>query len=939
MTLQPGQSLAHYRLVEEIGKGGMGVVWKAHDGKLDRDVAVKILPAEFSQDKQRLGRFEREAKLLAALNHPNIASIHGLEETDGTHFLVLELVPGQSLAEALKGGPLPVEEAFDVCRQVAEGLEAAHDAGVIHRDLKPGNVRVTPDGKAKVLDFGLAKELGGEGAGSTSGGSATDLSHSPTVAAGTQAGVILGTAPYMSPEQARGKKLDKRTDIWSFGCLLYECLTGRMAFTGETVPDIFSAILQGDPDWSALPDRTPPRVRELLERCLEKSPRSRLHDIGDARIELEKAVSGREWTTSGAQAAALPARRSFRRTAAWLAASFLMGAAVASGVWISVLSTGSAQPFMRFSIETPPGRWVTWPFLAPDGMTLAYRGWEKNAEGATVTGRLYLRRLDQYRQIPVEGSEDLTNTGFSPDGKWLAMIVPVAPGSSSRRLVKVPADGSAAALRIADLQDNVGQSLWNVGRSLVWLADDRIVLGTTKPWSLVAYPADGSAPGEPVPLHGASPDSDFVLLRALPDDRTLLATGWFFVEPRGRWEILAVDVETGESRSLIEDSWRAAWSSTGHLLFTRGGSLLGVPFDPERLETTGGPVTIIDGLWANKIWHHGVFDLSASGSLAYLPGGIAGTRRRLALMDRDGRIEPWSEDERSFVGAVAVSRDGRRLAVTVNDLETQKWEIWASEVERPRLRRLAVEPGSDCDKPVWSPDGQQVAYRCVGTGDSGGVYIRRYDMTDEPVQLIARRSADEWLTATSFSPDGTTLLVSHTLGDEGSILVVPTEAGSDGQRTPTLVSIDQSNPYNGRHSPDGRLLAYDSDETGRDEVYVRRFLPDGSLGPATRISTEGGFYPFWRKGARGEGLEVIYRFRGFEFAVSISEEPALAVSEPRQVIDFLGQELASAVPMPDGRFLVVEFGENEAPSKKRPSRHNVILNFHEEIRRKLAEAE
>jgi serine/threonine protein kinase len=303
VTLQPGQTLSHYRLVEEIGKGGMGVVWKADDTKLGRQVAVKILPAEFSQDSQRLARFDREAKLLAALNHPNIASIYGLEHTDGVHFLVLELIPGQSLAEALKDGPLPVEEALDVCRQVAEGLEAAHEAGVIHRDLKPGNVRVTPDGKAKVLDFGLAKGLEGVAVGSGSGGSASDLSQSPTIAAGTQAGVILGTAPYMSPEQARGKTLDKRTDIWSFGCLLYECLTGRMAFTGETVPDIFSAILQNDPDWAAMPERMPPRVRELMERCLEKSPRSRLHDIGDARIEIEKSLAGREWTTSGIRAA------------------------------------------------------------------------------------------------------------------------------------------------------------------------------------------------------------------------------------------------------------------------------------------------------------------------------------------------------------------------------------------------------------------------------------------------------------------------------------------------------------------------------------------------------------------------------------------------------------------------------------------------------------
>jgi hypothetical protein len=400
VTLQTGHTLAHYRLVEKIGEGGMGVVWKAEDTKLDRQVAVKILPPEFAKDQQRLGRFEREAKLLASLNHPNVAAIHGFEHVEDSHFLVLELVPGPTLAEMVKTGPLAVDEALDVCRQVAEGLEAAHSAGVIHRDLKPGNVKVTPDGKVKVLDFGLAKGL--EGAVGASSG--PDLSLSPTVAVGgTQAGVVLGTAPYMSPEQARGKPLDERTDIWSFGCVLWECLTGNLLFTGETVTDVLSAILQTDPDWSALPAKTPPRVRELLSRCLERSPRNRLHHIADARIEIERAVAGREWTTSGiavaeavTEVAAAPARPAgFPRGWAGLAAGLALGL-IAAFFAIPFLGPEAPSPRVRkFRLTTSGGNPLL-PRLSPDGTRVAF----------LEDGRLWIRDLGEIEPREVTGAED-----------------------------------------------------------------------------------------------------------------------------------------------------------------------------------------------------------------------------------------------------------------------------------------------------------------------------------------------------------------------------------------------------------------------------------------------------------------------------------------------------------------------------------------------------
>ena len=456
-----GKTLSHYRIVEKLGEGGMGVVWRALDTQLDREVAIKVLPETFSGDAERVARFEREAKLLASLNHRNIAAIYGVDEADGQRFLVMELVEGQTLAAKLLQGPLEIDEAIDLCHQLARALEAAHDRGVLHRDLKPANVQVTPEGRVKVLDFGLAKAFEVQG----------DSDASPTMTSGgTQAGAILGTAAYMSPEQTRGKPLDKRTDIWSFGCVLYECLTGRAAFRGETVSDTLAAILKSDANWSLVPEGTPPRVRELLQRCLEKDARNRLRDVGDARLELQRSIAGHEALsdTSGISLAPITEARPSRRfSTSALAATALVAAVLGAGSgWIlsgrvgpaGSGSTGAA----RFTIELPEDLLVFGYLASPDGRTVGYAGVPKNApdpEQAVSAG--YLRRFGDFDSTRIPGSEGATDFAFSPDGRWVAMRVPVAPKSTKYRLTKVPVDGSAPPLALVDWSDAwAGPLVW-----------------------------------------------------------------------------------------------------------------------------------------------------------------------------------------------------------------------------------------------------------------------------------------------------------------------------------------------------------------------------------------------------------------------------------------------------------------------------------------------
>jgi Tol biopolymer transport system component len=863
MTLEPKDTLAHYRLVEVLGEGGMGVVWKAEDTKLGRSVAVKVLPAEFAADKQRLARFEREAKLLAALNHPNVAGIYGLEAVDGVHFLVLELVDGQTLARMTKTGPLPVEEALDVCRQVAEGLEAAHAAGVIHRDLKPGNVIVTEDGKAKVLDFGLAKEI----EGAASGESASDLSMSPTVTVGgTQAGVVLGTAPYMSPEQARGKSLDKRTDIWSFGCLLYECLTGNPVFTGETVTDTLSTILQNDPDWHALPDRLPRRICDLLERCLEKGPRNRLHDISDARIDIERCLAAKEWTTAGARTASDGPSRSRFTAAAFGALGLVAGVAVTLLV-TEYLGKGPAVPPLRmFSLSSTVSEHVAPARISPDGRRIAYRS----------GGRLWLRDLDQLEPREIAPSEAGWPLDWSPDGEWLVL-------ADSREIFKIQVDGGSRTVlaRQGFISPPVAGAAWQ---------PDGTITFCTGPTGLLDVPAGG---GEVVTrLKPGEGEGDFHNVNGLPGDRGLI----YVIHRDVGMDTLGL-LSEGERRTLLQlpgkNLWTPVYSPTGHILFAVGrffgSELWALPFSLNRLEATGAPFLVDEDGTAPSV--------SADGTLVYSRVRPTG-ETRLVRVDRDGQEVRILGEPGIGHRSPAFSPDGKRVAFSIE--EDGNRDIWILDITTASRQRLTFEPAPE-DIPAWSPSGDRVAFNTDLLGLSE-IFIKRTDGTGNT------RPVTNGLFP-AFSPDGRSLVFGVFEGDLSADIF---RLDLESEPEPELFLSESFWDLSPQFSPDGRYLAHNS-SSGTLEVYLRTF-PGGE--GKWQVSGPGGRYPRWN--AKGDRL---YYSHGSDLMeVEIQFDPIVNVGTPRKLFSWVAPVRRYYWPAPlfdvapDGEsFVIVKATKPDAP--------------------------
>ncbi len=562
-----GRTLSHYKVLEKIGEGGMGEVYLAKDTKLDREVAVKVLPATFSENKERLARFEREAKLLASLNHPNIAAIHEIEESDGVHFLALEYVPGETLAERIKRGPIPIDEALPLFRQIAEGLEAAHEKGVIHRDLKPANIKVTPEGKVKVLDFGLAKAMAGEEP-------AVDASQSPTLTKDTALGAIMGTAAYMSPEQARGKPVDRQTDIWAFGCCLFESLIGRKAFSGDSVTDILAAVVKTEPDWDVLPQSVPWNVRHLVRRCLRRDRERRLHDIADARLDIEEAVDEPEVS---------PVKPTSRNGLSWRYAIVSAFAALVTGLvfWNMTRSSPVPQPNSRFAINLPDEAPVDvrgFPSLAlsPDGTKLVY------VVQRSDFSQLYIRDVKSFEAVPMPGTEGAIHTFFSPDGEWVGYLDLLAG-----KLEKVWIHGGAP-VEICEAE---------LGRGASWSVDGTIVFDRYVDGSLYRVSATGGT-SQVV----ASPEREkgvklYRYPEALPDGESVLFTiGTSTMSSYDDATIAVASLRTGETKTLIEGGSKPQYSPTGHIIYARAGSIMAVSFDLGRLEVTGDPVKVVDGV-------------------------------------------------------------------------------------------------------------------------------------------------------------------------------------------------------------------------------------------------------------------------------------------------------------------------------------------------------
>jgi serine/threonine protein kinase/Tol biopolymer transport system component len=891
-----GTSLSgRYKIIREIGRGGMGEVYLAEDSNLKRQVAIKALPQQFSLDKEMLARFEREARLLASLNHPNIATIYGLEKSDGQQFLVMELVEGETLAEKIKKGPLQMDEALEVCRQIAEGLESAHEKGIIHRDLKPANVKITPEGKVKILDFGLAKAYESAVSGE---GRRADPELSPTITVeSSRSGVILGTAAYMSPEQARGKALDKRTDIWSFGCVLFEAITGRLAFRGDTISDSIAAILKGEPDWRAIPDTTPLKIRDLLRRCLQKDPHNRLHDIADARIDIQDVLSGPsdEITPAVRQN---PKWRSMFWAMAGLA--FILTCVLLWSPWRT--SEPQERLISRFTINLPPGETLDFEIgpsvvLSPDGTQLVYVAQKEE------TTQLYLRPIHEFEAQPISGTEGARGPFFSPDGNWVAF-------HADGKLKKVSLLGGTPQL-ICDAKSGLGGT---------WSEDGTIYFGDWKKASLIRVPAAG---GDPELLAAGlrmvneeTFEHSYFWPEILPGAKNLLYTIWN--KPQDM-NVAVYSLEGKEHKTLIERGGHARYLSPGFLVYTWQGDLMAVPFDLEKLEVTGSPELIFGGIQRGD---RGLanFALSDSGSLVFVQGSVKPLENGLVWVDLEGNAEhlPFPL---ALYQSPRFSPDGRQLVVS--RLENLP-NLWIYGLERGTSRRLTGEEGAEYWA-IWTPDGKRIVFNSTQTGHPAIPLFWKPADGSRPAELFTEGKNHQQ--PKSWSADGKVMAITEGLDPETGIDIFIVNIEGDRKPEPFLNSrFNESQPL---FSPDGRWIAYVTDESGRDEVYVRPYPGPGDL---ISISTDGGMEPAWSP----DGKVLYYRdFSGDKMmAVSFVTEPGLRVGKPRLLFEgkyFGGAPWGRNYDIsPDGtRFIMI----TDESQSERPTQINLILNWAEELKR------
>jgi len=839
--VQPGDHISHYQILEPIGKGGMGEVYRAKDTKLGRDVAIKVLPEEFARDEERLRRFQREAMVLASLNHPNIAGIHGLEESDGVKALALELVEGPTLAERIAEGPIPVDEAVAIARQIAEALEAGHEAGIVHRDLKPANIKLKEDGTVKVLDYGLAKAFEGEGAGDDG-----DLSQSPTLTRqGTQVGVILGTAAYMSPEQAKGKRVDKRADIFAFGAVLYEMLTGKKAFRGEDVSETLAAVIRAEPDWSELP-RVPASVDVLLRRCLDKDAKQRLRDIGEARIALESTDAD----------TAEPSAASQSNKYAWAGVALVLGLAAGLALKSSTPDVvREPRPVVRFDVrvpDSPNGHLATVLALTPDGARLVF------ARASGETQQLHVRELASEVLAPIPGTDGGNQPFLSPDGEWLGF-------HANGQLKKVRLSGGPTAV-LCELKSINGAT---------WADDDRIVFASDD--ALWAVPAAGGTPqrltAEAPARIPAWPDvlpgSGAVLFaETVGGANTARSVPGGGVTAEDHTRVSVVSLGSGDERVLVENALQPRFVPPAHLLFVRDETLWVVPFDPDSLELTGEPVPVFEGVHAHGSHEGAQYAVSPNGSLAYSSGAGLGSESatgRLVFVDRAG-VETPLPHEPGFFYLPRLSPDNEKLALS--DGTMSAWDVWVLDVERPGRTRLTFDILGD--QPAWTPDGRRIAYASRATGVDE-LFWMPADANGEPEQLLERPSSNQ--RAYGFHPNGKAILFQERVTFENRDIWTMT-LGED----PRPFVASEFNELAADFSPDGHWVVYVSNRTGRNEVYVTSYPEPGA---AFSVSSNGGTEPAWSP----VGGELFFRNGDRMIAVPIQLEPELRIGTPVRLFE------------------------------------------------------
>jgi Tol biopolymer transport system component len=865
------ERIGPYPIEREVGRGGMGVVYLGRDTRLDRRVAIKVLPDALAADPDRLARFEREARVVASLNHPNIAGIYGIEEANGHRFLALEFVDGETLAQRLARGPLTLDETLDVCRQVAAALEAAHESGVVHRDLKPANIKVTPAGDVKVLDFGLAKSsaLGGD--------SAPDLSNSPTLTHPlTSAGMVLGTAAYMSPEQARGRAVDKRTDIWAFGCLLYECLTGRQAFAGETVSDMIARILQGEPEWNALPAKTPERVRGLLRRCLEKDARRRLRDIGDARMEIEDVLGTRVSGSTIAAAAAAPAAAASRaREWAKLAGVALLAAGLAWFLPRALQRPAVPRP-ARFEVPQPAGQILSidgiCASLSPDGRMLAFVVFD-----SAGTARIWTRKIESTVARPLAGTNNLELwMTWSPDSRHLAF-------ASQEKLIRVPVEGGDPEV-IGAVKASRGGS---------WGPNGVMLVAPYSNGAIYRMPAAGGEMKAVTTLDSTRGETAHRFPQFLPDGRHFLFTS--LPAREGKFDTWIGSIDSPKRRLLMSEPSGVTFAPPGHVLFARNAKLFAQRYDPGSRRLRGEPVSLGD--FATPTTRSGgpVVSASRTGTFAYVTQLL--THQRLAWIDRTGRelapipLAPgnWSPG--------AISPDDRRVALQrIESADVS--DIWIVDLERGAATRLTDGPGNKAS-PIWSPDGSRIAY---AFDDNQPQVLKIQSLAGgEPVTLLENDPLFKRFHG--WSHDGSDLIVFSRLDPATGwdIWLVPADGG---EARPYLRT--RFHESSASLSPDGRWMAYDSEESGRSEVYVQSFPTPGNK---YQVTTSGGTTFAWSD----DGRKLLFgmandQLHGYEADVLPGPEfrlgpPRIAVTVPRNnrgiVPTHGGQRLLALMPAAD----------------------------------------
>jgi serine/threonine protein kinase len=892
-----GRRIGSYEIRALLGAGGMGEVYRAHDHTLGREVAVKVLPAAFSADRERLARFEREARLLASLSHPHIGAIHGLEGSGEIRALVLELIDGETLQARLERGPLPTAQALTLAVQMAEALDHAHRRGVTHRDLKPGNIMLTKGG-VKLLDFGLAKWSRGRiGSGDLS--QPGDPSRPEGVDSLTEAGMILGTPHYMAPEQLEGKPVDARADVFAFGAVLYEMLTGRKAFAGGSAAAVMAAVLNTEPPVLGTMQPLAPRSLErVLRKCMAKDPDQRWQTARDLADEL-KWIADEAGRPSSSVLDGSVSRSGLNR---W---------AVPGGVALALALAGWAGWSLASSRESPAStrvtRFAVQPSaltqfgqfdLSPDGTALAYTA------GAPGSLRLFIRRLDQFEDSPVPGIDQANSPLFSPDGQWVAYF-------SGGRLMKVNVKTTAAPILISDRIER-----WLNGAT--WLADGTIIFSRPN-HGLQRVSAEG---GEPVAITSLSQtprEFDHHSPTLLPGGRALLFT---VHESDGRFNVVVETLATAERKLLIKSAYDARYAASGHLVFARDRAILAVPFDLQRLEVTGPQVTLVEPVEGDPYNGSGGYRLSVDGTLVFLPErSLDG--RTLTWVDRTGAETPLPILPRA-VSSPMVSPDGRRLAFAIAD--GGRRDIWTYELSTERLARLTR--AGDNRTPIWTRDGQRLTYSSM-RGDTRQLFWQPADGSGEPEPLV---SGDMSLVPGSWSADGRVLV--YTDGGTGPAGSHLSALSLDGERKPQPLPEVAGDERGASLSPDGRWLAYSSTGTGRVEVYVSDFPGFGSR---HQVSIEGGRQPKWSR----DGRELVYRFGGLVVAVPVDITRGFSAGKPRVLFEGRyvvgsGGDMALDYDLaPDGRFLMMKPGVEE----QAPRGFRVVLNWVDELARRVPKAQ